>query len=144
MTTTTTKSFIANAVDIDAKWFVVDAKGKVLGRMAATIAKVLQGKHTPKYTPHVDTGDFVIVVNADQFVVTGRKVKDKMYFRTSGYPGGATFTSLEKLLEKKPTEAVRLAVKRMLPKTKLGEKMFRKLKVYAGPDHPHEAQQPNP
>ena len=139
-----TKSFMANAMTVDPKWHLVDADGQILGRMATKIATILQGKHRPTYTPHVDTGDFVIVINAEKFVVTGRKMEDKMYYRASGYPGGLKETTLETLLEKKPTEAVRLAVKRMLPKTKLGERMFTKLKVYAGPDHPHEAQQPEP
>ena len=139
-----TKSFMANAMTVDPKWHLVDADGQILGRMATKIATILQGKHRPTYTPHVDTGDFVIVINAEKFIVTGRKMEDKMYYRASGYPGGLKETTLETLLEKKPTEAVRLAVKRMLPKTKLGERMFTKLKVYAGPDHPHEAQQPEP
>lgn len=139
-----TKSFMATPATVEPKWHVVDATGKVLGRLAAKIATILQGKHRPTYTPHVDTGDFVVVVNADKFAVTGRKMRDKKYYRASGYPGGLTETSLEDLLAKKPTEAVRLAVKRMLPKTKLGRQMFSKLKVYAGPDHPHAAQQPEP
>ena len=138
------KSFMANATTVDPKWHLVDADGQILGRMATKIATILQGKHRPTYTPHVDTGDFVIVVNAEKFAVTGRKMEDKKYYRASGYPGGLKETTLKVLLEKKPAEAVRLAVRRMLPKTKLGEQMFTKLKVYAGPDHPHEAQQPEP
>jgi large subunit ribosomal protein L13 len=138
------KSYLATPVDVDAKWWTVDAEGRILGRLAAKIATVLMGKHKPEYTPHIDTGDFVVVVNAEKIAVTGRKMTDKMYYHASGYPGGLTETPLGELLEKKPTEAVRLAVKRMLPKTKLGRHMLSKLKVYAGPDHPHAAQQPEP
>jgi len=139
-----TKTFMASSVDVDPKWYVVDAEGEVLGRLAAKIAFILQGKHKPTYTPHVDTGDFVVVINADKFTVTGRKRKNKMYYRASGYPGGLTETPLEELLVSKPAEAFRLAVKRMLPKTTLGRQMFSKLKAYAGPDHPHTAQKPEP
>ncbi len=140
----TTKSFMANATTVDPKWHLIDAEGQILGRLATRIATILQGKHRPTYTPHVDTGDFVVVVNAEKFAVTGRKMQNKMYYRASGYPSGLKETPLEELLEKKPAEALRLAVKRMLPKTKLGQKMFTKLKAYAGPEHPHEAQQPEP
>lgn len=139
-----TKSFMANATTVDPQWHLVDAEGQILGRLATKIATILMGKHTPAYTPHVDTGDFVVVVNAEKFVVTGRKMQDKMYYRASGYPGGLKETPLEELLKKKPAEALTLAVKRMLPKTKLGRQMFSKLKVYAGPDHPHAAQKPEP
>ena len=142
--TAMTKTYMAKRSDIEAKWHVVDAEGQILGRLAAKIARVLQGKHKPTYTPHVDTGDFVIVINAEKFAVTGRKMKNKMYYRASGYPGGLKETPLQELLVKKPTEAFSLAVKRMLPKTKLGRAMFTKLKVYAGPEHPHAAQQPEP
>lgn len=135
---------MAKPVDVDPKWHLVDAKGRILGRLATRIAMILQGKHRPTYTPHIDTGDFVVVVNAEKIVVTGRKLKNKMYYRASGYPGGLTETPLEVLLTKKPTQAVSLAVKRMLPKTKLGRHMFQKLKVYAGPEHPHAAQSPEP
>jgi len=140
----TTKCYMAKPVDVDAKWHLVDAEGRILGRLAAKIAPILMGKHRPTYTPHIDTGDFVVVINAEKIVVTGRKLKNKKYYRASGYPGGLTETPLDELLAKKPAEAVRLAVKRMLPKTKLGRHMFSKLKVYAGPKHPHEAQQPEP
>ena len=140
----TTKSFMATAETVEPKWYLVDAEGRVLGRLATKIATILMGKHRPEYTPHVDTGDFVVVVNAEKFVVTGRKMQNKMYYRASGYPGGLTETPLNELLAKKPAEALSLAVKRMLPKTKLGRKMFGKLKVYAGPEHPHAAQQPEP
>jgi len=139
-----TKTFMAKAVDVDPQWHLVDAEGRILGRLATRIATILQGKHSPRYTPHVDTGDFVVVINAEKIAVTGRKRKEKMYYRASGYPGGLTETSLEELLATKPAEAVRRAVKRMLPKTKLGRRMFRKLKVYAGTEHPHAAQKPEP
>lgn len=138
------KTFMAKEADIRRKWFVVDAQGQVLGRLATKIATVLMGKHRPTFTPHVDTGDFVIVVNAERIVVTGNKMKDKIYYHNTKYPGGLRSISLEKLLVKKPTQAVRQAVRRMVPKTTLGRQMFRKLKVYAGPEHPHAAQQPEP
>ena len=139
-----TKSFMANATTVAPKWHLVDAEGQILGRLATKIATILMGKHTPAYTAHVDTGDFVVVINAEKFVVTGRKMQDKMYYHASGYPGGLTETPLEELLKKKPAKALTLAVKRMLPKTKLGRQMFTKLKAYAGPDHPHAAQKPEP
>jgi len=139
-----TKTYMAKPVDIDARWFLIDAQGQVLGRLATRIATILMGKHRPTYTPHLDTGDFVVVINAEKFIVTGRKMKEKMYYRASRYPDGLTVTPLEKMLQTKPAEAVRLAVKRMLPKTTLGRQMFSKLKVYAGPDHPHAAQKPEP
>jgi len=135
---------MATPVDIEPKWFLIDAKGQILGRVAVRIASILMGKHRPTYTAHIDTGDFVVVVNADKFKVTGRKMKEKLYYRASGYPGGLTATPLDKMLDEKPAEALRLAVKRMLPKTKLGRQMFTKLKAYAGPDHPHAAQKPEP
>ncbi len=138
------KTFMANPTDVDAKWHLVDAEGKGLGRLAAKIAVILQGKHKPIYTPHIDTGDFVVVINAEKFTVTGRKMKDKKYYHATGYPGGLREIPLEKLLVKKPTEALRLAVKRMLPKTTLGRHMLTKLKVYAGPKHRHAAQEPQP
>jgi len=138
------KSYLASPVDVDAKWFVIDAEGKVLGRLATRIAMILMGKHKPTYTPHTDTGDFVVVVNAEKFVVTGTKMKDKLYYRNSFYPGGQKTIVLEKLLVEKPTYALKQAVRKMLPKTKLGRQMFTKLKVYAGPEHPHAAQQPEP
>ena len=139
-----TKSFMAKPVDIDPKWYLVDAKDQILGRLAAKIAPVLMGKHRPTYTPYIDTGDFVVVINAEKIAVTGRKMENKKYYRASGYPSGLKETTLEELLKKKPAEALKLAVKRMLPKTKLGKQMFSKLKAYAGPDHPHEAQCPEP
>ncbi len=126
------------------EWWVVDAKGKTLGRMASQIAKILQGKHKTIYTPHVDTGDFVVVVNADQVRLTGRKMKDKIYYHHTGYPGGLKEAHAEELLAKKPTALVENAVKRMMPKNALNRQSFRKLKVYAGGEHPHAAQQPKP
>jgi large subunit ribosomal protein L13 len=128
--------------DVKRNWFVVDLEGKVLGRAAAEIARILRGKHKPIYSPSVDAGDFVIVLNAGKITLTGNKLADKMYHRHTGYPGGLRSISAEKLLEKKPEELIQKAVKGMLPKNKLGRQMFRKLKVYRGADHPHAAQQP--
>jgi large subunit ribosomal protein L13 len=125
-------------------WFVVDLEGKVLGRAAAEIARVLRGKHKPIYTPSVDTGDFVIVLNADKVRLTGNKLADKMYYSHSGYPGGLKEIAAGKLLQKRPEQLIQKAVKGMLPKNKLGRQMFKKLKVYAGGEHPHAAQQPKP
>jgi len=125
-------------------WYVVDAAGKTLGRLASEVAKRLRGKHKPEYTPHVDTGDYIIVINAAQIKVTGNKAKDKKYYRHSGYPGGIKEISFEKLLAKKPEQVLEIAVKGMLPKNPLGRAMYRKLKVYAGKDHDHQAQQPQP
>ncbi len=130
--------------DVERKWLVVDAEGKVLGRMASQVATILRGKHKPFFTPHVDCGDFVIVVNADKVRLTGKKLLDKSYYFHSNYPGGLKTVQAGKMLEKRPVRMVELAVRRMLPKTKLGRAMFKKLKVYASPDHPHEAQQPEP
>ena len=127
---------------VDRKWYVIDAEGKILGRMAVRIAVMLQGKHKPNYTPHVDNGDFIIVVNAEKVRVTGRKMETKTYDYNTGYPSGRRIVTLADKLAKKPAEVIHLAVRRMLPKTKLGRAMFKKLKVYAGADHPHEAQQP--
>lgn len=133
---------IAKQQDIQRDWFVVDLEDVVLGRAATEIARVLRGKHKPIYTPSVDTGDFVVVLNADKVKLTGNKLADKKYYRHTGYPGGIREINAEKLLEKKPEMLVQSAVKGMLPKTKLGRKMFKKLKVYAGGEHPHAAQQP--
>lgn len=133
---------VAKPSDLQRNWYVVDLDGKVLGRAAAEIARVLRGKHKPIYTPSVDTGDFVIVLNASKVQLTGNKMADKMYHRHTGYPGGLKSISAEKLLDKKPEMLIEKAVKGMLPKNKLGRKMFKKLKVYAGPEHPHTAQQP--
>lgn len=135
-------TFMANAGNIERKWFVVDAEGQTLGRLAAEVAKVLRGKHKPTFTPHVDTGDYVVVVNAAKVKVTGKKLVQKTYFRHSGYPGGAKFTQLGHMLENRPERVVEMAIRGMLPKNKLGEQMYRKLNVYAGAEHPHQAQKP--
>ena len=137
-----TKTFIANKEDVQRDWYVIDATDKVLGRMASRIAMILQGKTKPIYTPHVDTGDFVVVTNAEKIKLTGNKINEKVYYTHSGYPGGFKEIPIKKWMEKHPDRIVNLAVKRMLPKTKLGSAMLKKLKVYAGPDHSHEAQQP--
>ena len=138
------RTYQAKKEEIEAKWYVVDADGKVLGRLAAKLASVLRGKNKPIFTPHVDTGDFVVVVNAKKVVLTGKKLQDKTYYHYTGYPGGIRETSAEKMMAKKPTEVLRIAVKGMLPKNTLGRQMLRKLKVYAGPEHPHAAQKPTP
>ena len=136
------KTFVAKEKEVSKKWYVIDAKDKVLGRMATQIAMRLRGKHKPIYTPHADTGDFVVVVNADKVVLTGKKWDNKFYYRHSGYIGGLKQISAKDLQEKKPREILRLAVRGMLPKNSLGRRQLRKLKVYVGPDHPHQAQQP--
>lgn len=135
-------TFMANAGNIERKWYVVDADGKTVGRLAAEVAKVLRGKHKPTFTPHVDTGDHVIVVNADKAVFTGKKLVKKTYFRHSGYPGGTTFTTAGKMMETRPERVIEMAVKGMLPKNRLGAQMYRKLNVYAGAEHPHAGQKP--
>jgi large subunit ribosomal protein L13 len=135
---------VAKIAEIQRGWFVVDLEGKVLGRVATEIARVLRGKHKPIYTPSVDAGDFVIVINADKVKLTGNKMADKVYHRHTGFPGGLRSITAEKLLQKRPEELIQKAVKGMLPKNKLGRQMFRKLKVYASADHPHAAQQPRP
>ena len=135
-------TLMANAANIERKWYVVDAAGQTVGRLAAEVAKVLRGKNKPTFTPHVDTGDFVIVINAEKAVFTGKKLTDKMYFRHSGYPGGTTFTAAGKLMEKAPEKVIEKAVRGMLPKNRLGSQMYRKLNVYAGSEHPHAAQKP--
>ena len=136
------KTFSAKAEDIERKWFVVDAQGRTLGRLATRIATVLRGKHKPVYTPHMDCGDYVIVVNADKIQVTGHKLEQKTYYRHSGYPGGLRQVSLRRQLQVHPDRVIEAAVRGMLPHNRLGRKMFKKLKIYAGPTHPHEAQQP--
>lgn len=136
------KTYMAKAGEVAVKWHLVDAADQVLGRLAAKIAPILMGKHRPEYTPHVDTGEFVIVVNAEKIVLTGRKDDQKQYDYYTGYPGGRKVVSLEKMRQKHPERIIQEAVRRMLPKTRLGKAMFKKLKVYAGPDHPHQAQQP--
>ena len=135
-------TYSAKNSDNRGKWWVVDAEGAVLGRLASEVASRLRGKHNPLYTPHVDTGDWVIVINAEKVNLTGRKWDQKQYYRHSGYIGGLKSITARKLLEKKPEELVRFAVKGMLPKNRLGRKLFKKLKVYAGNEHPHSAQQP--
>ncbi len=136
------KSFMANPATIERKWYVVDAAGKTLGRMASEIASVLRGKNKPTFTPHVDTGDYVIVINAEKVAVTGKKLLHKTYFSHSAYVGSARETTLKEMLAKKPTEVIRIAVKGMLPKGALGNEMLDKLFVYAGSEHPHQAQKP--
>jgi len=136
------KTYQATPQDRERVWYVVDAQGKTLGRLATQIADVLRGKRKPTYTPHVDVGDFVIVVNAEKISVTGDKREKKLYWRHSGYPGGIRSRTLADLLEKRPEEVIRRAVKGMLPRNRLARQQLRKLKVYAGPDHPHQAQQP--
>jgi large subunit ribosomal protein L13 len=135
-------TYSAKRADIQEKWWVVDAEGLVLGRLASVVAARLRGKHNPLFTPHTDCGDFIVVVNADKIVLTGRKLKQKMYYHHSGYIGGLKEITAEKLLEKRPEDLIRFAVKGMLPKNPLGYSMFSKLKVYAGGEHPHKAQQP--
>lgn len=138
------KTFSAKPETVKRDWYVVDATGKTLGRLASEIARRLRGKHKPEYTPHVDTGDYIVVINAEKVVVTGNKAKDKIYHRHTGYPGGLKSISFEKLIEKAPERVIANAVKGMLPKNPLGRAMFRKLKIYAGPEHKHQAQQPKP
>ncbi|AEI15589.1 ribosomal protein L13 [Flexistipes sinusarabici DSM 4947] len=128
--------------DENRNWYTVDVEGKTLGRVASQIAKILIGKHKPEYTPFIDTGDFVVVINAEKIRVTGKKLSDKKYYRHSGYLGGLKEKNLEQMLTDKPEEVLKLAVKRMLPKNRLGRQMLKKLKVYAGESHPHEAQKP--
>lgn len=136
------KTYSIKQADIQREWYVVDAAGQNLGRLATRIATVLRGKHKPIFTPSMDTGDFVIVVNADKVTVTGRKLDQKMYYRYSGYPGGLTETSLRRMLQTHPTRVIEYAVRGMLPKNRLGRAMIKKLKAYAGGAHPHAAQQP--
>lgn len=135
-------TYSAKRSDNEEKWYVVDAQGQILGRLASAIAARIRGKHNPMYTPHADTGDWIVVINADKIVVTGKKLKDKLYYRHSGYMGGLTTTSAGDLLKKRPEDVLRFAVKGMLPKNRLGSELNKKLRVYAGPDHPHAAQQP--
>lgn len=136
------KTFVAKEQEVDKKWYLVDAKDKVLGRLATQIAMRLRGKHKPIFTPHADTGDFVVVINADKVTLTGRKWTNKIYYHHSGYIGGLKQISAKKLHEKKPEDILRFAVKGMLPKNSLGRRQLKKLKIYTGADHPHEAQQP--
>ncbi len=136
------KTFMASPATIDRKWYVVDAEGKTLGRLASEVAKVLRGKNKPIFTPHIDTGDYVIVVNAEKIKVTGKKLDQKVYYRHSGYVGGIKETTLKEMLNKHPERVIEFAVKGMLPKGPLGRQMYTKLFVYAGPDHKHAAQKP--
>jgi large subunit ribosomal protein L13 len=138
------KSYMARPLEVERRWYVVDAEGQTLGRLATEIARILRGKNKPQYTPHVDTGDFVVVVNAEKVVVTGKKAEQKVYRRHSGYPGGLKETSYEQMMERRPTEILRRAVKGMMPKNRLARQQLRKLKIYAGPEHPHAAQDPQP
>jgi large subunit ribosomal protein L13 len=135
-----TKSFTKK--DVEKKWYVIDANGKTLGRLATKVATLLRGKGGARFTPHSDTGDFVVVINAEKVRVTGKKTETKVYFHYTGYPGGATYVKYKELLERKPESVVEHAVKGMLPKNRLGARLFTKLKVYAGSDHPHKAQRP--
>ena len=136
------KTFVAKPATIEKKWYVVDAAGQTLGRLSTVVADTLRGKRKPIYTPNIDTGDFVVVVNAEKIVVTGHKLDEKTYWRHSGYPGGIKGESLRSLLARRPEEVVRRAVKGMLPHNRLGAAQLRKLKIYAGPEHPHDAQHP--
>ena len=136
------KTFVAKPETVKRDWYVVDAEGKTLGRLATEIARRLRGKHKPEYTPHVDTGDYIVVVNAEKLRVSGNKMKDKIYYHHTGHIGGIKSISLEKQLDKAPERVIQTAVKGMLPKNPLGRAMFSKLKVYAGTEHPHAAQQP--
>jgi large subunit ribosomal protein L13 len=136
------KTWNAKTHEIDRRWYVVDAEGQTLGRLATRIADTLRGKRKPEYTPHVDTGDFVVVVNADKIAVTGKKLEQKIYYRHSGYPGGLRERTLGDELERRPTEVLRRAVKGMLPRNRLARQQINKLKIYAGPEHPHAAQNP--
>ncbi len=138
------RTFTAKPAEVQRDWFVIDATDKVLGRVATEVARRLRGKHKPTYTPHVDTGDYIIIINAEKIRVTGNKSTDKIYHRHTGYPGGLKSISFDKLIEKAPERVIKNAVKGMLPKGPLGRAMFRKLKVYAGPEHQHTAQQPQP
>lgn len=136
------KTFSAKPETVQHDWYVVDAEGQTLGRLATEIARRLRGKHKPEYTPHVDTGDYIVVVNAEKVRVTGKKTTDKLYHRHTGYPGGLKTMTFDEVIERSPTRVIETAVKGMLPKNPLGRAMYRKLKVYAGTEHPHAAQQP--
>ena len=138
------KTYSAKPGEVARDWYVVDAEGKTLGRLATQIADTLRGKNKPAYTPHVDTGDFVVVVNAEKIAVTGNKLDDKLYYRHPGYPGGLRQRPLREQLERVPTEVLRKAVRGMLPRNRLGRQQLTKLKIYAGPEHPHAAQEPKP
>jgi len=136
------RTYVTKPEEVERNWYVVDASGQTLGRLASEVAQIIRGKHKPTFSPAVDVGDYVVVVNAEKIHVTGRKLDQKMYYRHSGYPGGLKELTLGRMLEEHPTRVIKLAVRGMLPKNKLGRKMIKKLKVYAGPEHPHQAQQP--
>src|SRR5436309_3624683 len=138
------KTWNAKPGEVERRWYLVDAEGKTLGRLASEIAETLRGKGKPQYTPHVDTGDFVVVVNADKVAVTGKKLDDKIYYRHSGYPGGLRQRTLREELERRPTEVLRKAVRGMLPRNRLARRQLTKLQIYTGPEHPHEPQTPDP
>ena len=138
------KTYNAKPGEVERRWYVVDADGQTLGRLATQVADTLRGKGKPQYTPHVDTGDFVVVVNAEKIAVTGKKLDEKMYHRHSGYPGGLRSRTLREQLDRRPTEVIRKAVRGMLPKNRLARQQLGKLKIYAGPEHPHQAQAPAP
>lgn len=138
------RTYMAKEHEVDKKWYIVDARGKTLGRLASQVAAVLRGKHKPTYTPHVDSGDYVIVINAKDVRLTGKKLDKKIYYRHSRYPGGLKMQTAGEMLETRPEKMVELAVWGMLPHNRLGRRQIRKLKVYAGPEHPHEAQKPEP
>lgn len=138
------KTYVTKPDEVKREWYVVDATGKTLGRLATGIARILRGKHKPNYSPMIDVGDYVIVINAEKVRVTGRKLTEKFYYRHSGYPGGFKQISLRDMLARHPTRVIEYAVRGMLPKNALGRRMFKKLKVYAGPEHPHQAQNPKP
>lgn len=140
----TTQTFWVKKEEVKRKWYIVDAKDKVLGRLASKLAYMLQGKHRPDYTPHVDQADFIVVVNAEKIKLTGKKLDQKIYWRHSGYIGGLKLETARKLLERKPEQLIYLAVKRMLPRNRMRKKLLKKLKIYAGPNHPHLAQNPKP
>jgi len=136
------RTYMAKAGEVQRKWYLIDAEGKTLGRVATEVARILRGKHKPIYTPHVDTGDHVIVINAAKVKVTGKKYTDKLYYRHTGYPGGIKVTNFADMLRRKPEQVIEKAVWGMIPHNRLGRKVFKKLRVYPGPDHPHAAQKP--
>jgi len=138
------RTFMAKEADLEKEWFIVDATGQRVGRLASEVAAVLRGKHKPTYTPHIDSGDYVIVINADKVELTGNKMSDKKYYRHSQYPGGLKVRSAGEMMAKNPEKLIELAVRGMLPHNRLGRRQLRKLKVYSGPDHPHAAQKPQP
>jgi large subunit ribosomal protein L13 len=144
ISTPSARTYVAKPTERERNWVVVDANGKTLGRLATQIADVLRGKRKPEYTPHIDTGDFVVVINAEKVAVTGNKRKDKRYYRHSGYPGGLRSRTFEEMQARRPEEIIRLAVKGMMPRNRLARKQITKLKIYAGPEHPHTAQNPQP